>query len=823
MKLIPASLALFARIGLVPSLGLILFFFSGLLHAQSRTLLECPEGSPGDRTDRGFYIPNYPGTTLNSLTVYLKTANNPANTTFPYQVGIRIRSGSFNGPLLDQFRWANAQLNNTEEAVTIQFANVPVEPGSIVCFAFDINKQPAAPNLLYSVPGLQGGCPDVIQTNGTNPPLSTFRRNGVKLEITGEPYLAVDSGGPIQLAIDNANPGDTVTVAAGNYNESLTLRSGVDVQGAGADTTILTGTGTGSVVTANGISNMELSGLTVQGSGSNSLDAGLQIIESDIAVRNNTITGNTVGISTSDSNSFICSNRITGNGLPGVGIDHAIRCSGSDLFSGNRIFGNDGGVLVVGSSGSQFINNTVVENGWWGFQASNAETTVKNNIVSANASGGLFAENEAIIESTYNCLNQGPDPYAEVRGGLVSNRLGDRIANPEFDPAQPGAYFLSEGSPCIDAGDPAAIFHDLDGSRNDIGATGGACGSATPPGSILSGFVWTSVGNYANITGIAQSGTKRGLTTDRDRPFGGRPWLFGAFGNEEAVTAYSVKIAKWTGGTAPADGEFSYRSDPLSKTRFNISGGSLVAETVAIGPTYSLGGRPTYQLTRNSGNTFWAHENLRLILDTNSLDNGTYSVRIEGYGPILPGPVALDVNEDIIIRVNNTFPVARIDSVSFGGGAPFDECSIIDLPSSTSTLDFEITASHPDGFLDNYILDVLIGRNRSGGRISSDNYLNNPDPNASWTGVSGEAVAATPPSPEPALPGLQHWETCAYQFRLRAWARTTNGFGRIYSTSFFDNYAIDLEPTPVASPDLDGDGDVDGDDLQILAAALGED
>lgn len=791
------------------------------LHAQARTLLDCPEETGGDFTDRGFYIPDYPGSTLNSLTVYLKTNSNPANSTFPYQVGIRVRSGTYNGPLLDQFRWADVQLNNTEEAVTIQFANVSVVPGSTVCFAFDINKQPGAPDLVYSVPGFQGGCPDVVQTSDTNPPLSNFRRNGVKLQITGEPYLAVAPGGPIQLAIDRAQSGDTVMVAAGTYNEDLTLRSGIDVQGAGADTTTLTGTGSGSVVTANGSNGTEFTGFTVQGSGSNSLDAGFLITNSDIVVRNTTITGNTIGIRTFDSNSFICSNTLTGNGIPGSPIDPAIRCSGSDLFAGNLIFGNDGGVLVTGSNGSQFINNTVAANSWWGFQASNATTTVKNNIVSGNASGAIFSENDSVVESTYNCLNQGPNPYAEIRGGIVSKRLGDLIANPEFDPAQPGTYLLDEGSPCIDAGDPAAIYQDLDGSRNDIGATGGACGSTTPPGSILDGFVWTSVGNYANLTGIEQSGAKRGLTTDRDRPFGGRSWLFGAFGNNENVLNYSVKIAKWTGGTAPADGDFTYRSDPLSKTRFNISGGTLVAETVAIGPTFS-GSRPSYQLTRNSGNIFWAHENLKLILDTNSLDNGTYSLRIEGYG-LFGAPTSLDVNEDLIIRVNNTRPVVSIDSVSFGGGAPFGECSIIDLPTSTSTLNFEITASHADGFLDNYVLDVLIGRNRSGGTISSDTYTNNPDPNAVWNGVTGQTVAATPASPNPPLPALQEWETCAYQFRLRAWARTTNGFGRIYSHSFFDNYAIDLEPTVAGSPDLDGDGDVDGDDLQILANALGQD
>jgi len=84
------------------------------------------------------------------------------------------------------------------------------------------------------------------------------------------------------------------------------------------------------------------------------------------------------------------------------------------------------------------------------------------------------------------------------------DRTGEIHSAPAFDLSQPGLYLLSASSPCVDAGDPAPIYNDIDGSRNDIGATGGPCGSATPPGSIVSGFVWTSVGTIATADIVAR-------------------------------------------------------------------------------------------------------------------------------------------------------------------------------------------------------------------------------------------------------------------------------------------------------------------------------
>jgi hypothetical protein len=83
-------------------------------------------------------------------------------------------------------------------------------------------------------------------------------------------------------------------------------------------------------------------------------------------------------------------------------------------------------------------------------------------------------------------------------------------------------------------------------------------------------------------------------------------------------------------------------------------------------------------------------------------------------------------------------------------------------------------------------------------------------PGPIWPGVTGRIVTTAPAA---------GWESCAYEFRLTATARTTNGFTRVRSTRETKNYAIDLGG--LCAPDFDGDGDVDGDDLAIFASQFG--
>ena len=63
--------------------------------SQASVLYSCPGGAGGDFNSEGFYMPSYPGVTLDSAT--LKLLGEKAGT---YQVSLTVRSNAYNGPVL---------------------------------------------------------------------------------------------------------------------------------------------------------------------------------------------------------------------------------------------------------------------------------------------------------------------------------------------------------------------------------------------------------------------------------------------------------------------------------------------------------------------------------------------------------------------------------------------------------------------------------------------------------------------------------------------------------------------------------------------------
>ncbi len=809
------------------------------LPGSSETLISCSGTPGGDFYDRGFYVPSYPGNSLDSARLEFSSPN-----LGDYTVVMTVRSNAYDGPVVGlataSFTLSSASPQNL--AVTFVFPSVRIREGSRVCFALSLSASPAG-SLFYSVPGITGGCSSVIQTEGTVPPLSTFRRNGINLVLTGQDTLIVAPGESIQAAINAAAAGDTVRVDPGTYTEDLTLRSDVSVAGAGFKTTTLRGTATKSVVTAIDVTNAQFQGFTIARSGPASSHSGVDIRGGNVLFSNNRITGNQNGVQIlSGSSSIFRNNLVEKNGSSSSGFltYGIIVLHATPLIANNVVVSNTGPGLYVGwpdSSGAQIVNNTVVANadaGIWCYGGANA--VLKNNIFVGNNSG-ISASHGSIPRISFNDVwNNIWLNYDSQSSGVAAPGLGDISSDPQFNPLSSPPFALLDASPCINAGDPAPIYNDGDGSRNDQGAFGGPTGFL--PGLIspvTSGFLFNNVGKIpaseitrsgvsiglANVSSAVSSAL--GIYAYKDAPFGGSLWLHGLFGSSDTlVRYYRVYAAKWTGASAPALADFQPLSVPLSKIRYIVNpDGTVTTSLESVGPDAN----GLYLRTDRPDSGYWAHPDLKLIWNTRGVEDGRYDLICKGYWLFLGNPieVTLPPNElsRITVTVNNQPVTAQINSVRDRYGNVIAECGLIPLLTEQENLQFQLTAFHPGGYLRDYTLDVLYGRNRYGGVITSDQYVGGHAATPPyWTGVSGVVSNSAPAHVSGAL---HPWTTCSYQFRLRAWARTTDGFNHLYGQTFDDHYFLSLGsifPSACVA-DLDGDGDVDGQDLAIFGSQFG--
>ena len=102
----------------------------------------------------------------------------------------------------------------------------------------------------------------------------------------------------IQDAIDTANNGDTVYVYSGHYFENIVINKSIDLIGEDMDITIIDGSGKGDVVTIISQNNyVNLTGFTIQNSGDERFDEGINIDSDYNSITGNIITDCNVGLS----------------------------------------------------------------------------------------------------------------------------------------------------------------------------------------------------------------------------------------------------------------------------------------------------------------------------------------------------------------------------------------------------------------------------------------------------------------------------------------------------------------------------------------------
>jgi len=478
--------------------------------------------------------------------------------------------------------------------------------------------------------------------------------------------------------------------------------------------------------------------------------------------------------------------------------------------------------------------------------------TIMNNIV-VNNSRGIFY---------YDYLREGRILYNDVWGNYNGNYFnnnggtsfvpwpgtGEISAEPLF--VDTTDYYLGEGSPCRDAGHPGPAYFDPDGTRNDMGAYGGpeAGGRADHPGS---GFIFTTIGNLP-VSEIEQTpadpshglavvdpctAAALSIPAYHDAPFGATLRIRGLFGELDianGVRYYQILLAPWDAPDDPPEPEdFAPMTSPLSKIQYLPQpDGTVITQLVNLGPKSIKGVDNLYQLTYTG---WWSSMDLRILWHTRGFANGKYSLSFRAFRnhPILPTALQdytpfMDRNElDTITMLVDNHPVdVNIHKVMYDPNTSphwdpltdgeIPECGIINLQNNTENLRFKITAYQAGGYMRHWILDALYGKNKYAGVIAQATYPGVVPPN-NWPGVVEQEYDSQDGS-------LIPWKRCAYQFRLRAYTRATNGYGYLHSTAykysdtFSDHYFVDYGESCewCSGADINKSGQVDWTDAALL-------
>jgi hypothetical protein len=303
----------------------------------------------------------------------------------------------------------------------------------------------------------------------------------------------------IQKGIDTVSAPGKVYVAAGTYEQRITLRDQVEVLGAGPDVTFIDGAGQGTVVTAGAVgAGTRLEGFTITGGlaryGGGMYTSGGAYTGDSLPVVNNCIFSGNSAISygggmynynsspTLTNCTFVNNTAMRGGGIynwdaspeminvffsansassTGGGMDNESSSSAvltNTVFSGNSA--DYGGGIYNSWSLLNLADSTISGNSAAHYGAlyndSSTPPAVTNSIIWGNPT-----DNGSTIYSIYG-LNA---VYSDIEGGFTGT--GNLDIDPQF---VAGDLHLAPGSPCIDSGDNDVLpadTSDIDGDGNN--------------------------------------------------------------------------------------------------------------------------------------------------------------------------------------------------------------------------------------------------------------------------------------------------------------------------------------------------------------------
>ncbi|MBC8277042.1 MAG: right-handed parallel beta-helix repeat-containing protein [FCB group bacterium] len=166
-----------------------------------------------------------------------------------------------------------------------------------------------------------------------------------------------------------------------------------------------------------------------------------------------------------DCNSVeIFGNYLSYNGVHGMYI-YQCGTAGNPLdIHHNVIFRNEYNAIYSYTSYPKIYNNTLTNNLRDGIFCYSGSVVLYSNIIDNNEERGIYIQN-ASATINYNDVWNNYEDYKDCNPGA-----SDISADPLYEYAGEDNYQISEGSPCIDAGNPSSLYYDPDNTRTDIGA-----------------------------------------------------------------------------------------------------------------------------------------------------------------------------------------------------------------------------------------------------------------------------------------------------------------------------------------------------------------
>ncbi len=340
-----------------------------------------------------------------------------------------------------------------------------------------------------------GGDYSVVVRDNGDPPLTDTK----PLTIWDENVLVPQCCATIQEGADLAREGDTVLVSPGTYVGNVIVKKKIAIAGAGGGETILDGGGNGPAVTLVKADGAALRDLTVTNAGGDAVGS-IHSVESSITIERCKIHGNSAtfgaGIFLAESVALISGCEISGNTAEEAG--GGLYAWASKLVLRDCVLkanaAKEGGGLFFWYSVPQVVRTIVAKNqaerGAGIFSDESAPVivncTVADNFATIGA-GAIECQRPAPVVSAPTITNsiiwgngiafsgeaQMKISYCDIEDESLPDSSGNIYASPLFVDAEGGDYRLAAGSPCIDAGNPDAVYNDADGSRSDMGAFGG--------------------------------------------------------------------------------------------------------------------------------------------------------------------------------------------------------------------------------------------------------------------------------------------------------------------------------------------------------------